>query len=88
LVHEIVLPDGMKDFDQAEVRAASVNRTAIRCQHAANGILLRQPRIGDEKFQVFTIHQFHRASTATSCGDNARDRKMCIANRRRKMRRG
>jgi hypothetical protein len=46
----------MKDFNQAKVRAASVNRTAIRCQHAANAILLRQARIADEKFQVFTIH--------------------------------
>jgi hypothetical protein len=90
MAHEIVLPFclmEMKEFNQAKARAASVNRTTLRCRRAVNTTLLRRVRIADEKFQPFTVHCSIAASITASCGANACDRKMCIAPHIRKMRR-
>jgi hypothetical protein len=77
----------LKKFNQAKARAASVNRTTIRCQRAVNATLLHRVRIADEKFQAFTIRCSIAASITTSCRENACDRKMCIALHTRKMHR-
>src|SRR3954467_15133941 len=58
---------GLKKFNQAKARAASVNRTTIRCQRAVNTTLLHRVRIADEKFQTFTSHCSIAASITTSC---------------------
>src|SRR4051812_21493813 len=77
----------LKEFNQAKVRAASVNRTEIPYQRAVNATLLHRVRIADEKLQTFTIHCSIAASITTSCRVNACDRKMCIVSHIRKMRR-
>jgi hypothetical protein len=78
----------LKAFDQARARAASVNRTRIRCRHAMNTTVLRQGQMADEKSQVFAIHHTIAASITTLRSLSGCDRKMCIPRNHRKMRRG
>jgi hypothetical protein len=47
----------LRAFNQAKMHGASVNRTTIRCQRAANATVLRRAWIADEKFQAFAIHR-------------------------------
>jgi hypothetical protein len=77
-----------KAFDQARARAASVNRTRIRCRHAMNTTVLRQGKMADEKSQLLAILRSAVAFITTLCGLNACDQKLFIARNQRKMRRG
>jgi hypothetical protein len=78
----------LKAFDQARARAASVNRTRIRCRRAMNTTVLRQGQMADEKFRVLAIHRSTVGFITTPCSLNACDQKLCIARNQRKMRRG